>query len=199
MSPKKLDHIFPKKTPAEIELKITKNLKKILRDHYHESPSALKWICLKTGAHERAARNWYNGLNTPRSGHLLALARSYPAVLQMLLELIERPDLAAMCSPQRPSARHQGKNEKTGASARDEGAISCTINVTINLSISGKLNQRQLWFLGMLQHGQNVKAENITRTWSVSLRTAKYDIAAMIDAGLIRFVGIRGTGRYVVF
>lgn len=199
MSLEKLDHIFPKKSVDEIELQITKDLKKILRDSYREFPSALKWICIKTGVQERAARNWYNGRNPPRSGHLLALARSHPSVLRMILELAERPDLAAVCHLQKNSPRRHIKNEKIGASARNEGAIFCTINVTISLSLAGKLNQRQLWFLGMLQQGRGVKAENITRIWGVSLRTAKYDIAAMVDLGLIEFVGVRGKGRYQVF
>ena len=70
--------------------------------------------------------------------------------------------------------------------------------MTISLNRASQLNQRQLWFLGMLQQGYVIKAEHVTATWNVSLRTAKYDIATMAETGLIRFVGTRRTGSYEI-
>jgi hypothetical protein len=197
LSRKNLAYIFPRQNAEEIEFQITQNLKKILRAHYRNFPSALKWLCAKTGVRHRTARNWYEGCNPPSSGHLLILARSYPVVLKMILQLAGRPDLAALCLPDRSASDGRVTGTEKDSEASREGAITCTINVTLSLNTAIQLNQRQLWFLGMLQQCYSVKAEHITCIWSVSLRTAKYDIAAMVDAKLITFVGARGTGRYI--
>ncbi|GJL85310.1 MAG: hypothetical protein DHS20C02_10850 [Micavibrio sp.] len=198
MSRKIIDLKFPQQKSDEIELQITRNMKKILRDLYRDFPSALKWICIRTGVQERAARNWYDGRNPPNSGHLLILARRYPAVLQMILGLVGRPDLAAICMPKKSEQRFGALNVEMVSAAALEGANFCTINVTISLNMANKLNQRQLWFIGMLQQGYIVKAKNITNTWAVSLRTAKYDISSLTKMELIRFVGTKKTGRYEV-
>lgn len=198
MSLKNIDHKFPKEKADKIESKIAKKLRTILRDHYYDFPSAVKSICAKTGVHERAVRNWYDGRNPPSSGHFLVLARSYPAVLQMMLELAGRPDLAAACMQESNGSSHGTENAARGSEIETEGAIFCTINVTISLNMASQLNQRQLWFLGMLQQGYVIKAEHIITTWNVSLRTAKYDIATMAETGLIRFVGARRTGSYEI-
>lgn len=71
-----------------------------------------------------------------------------------------------------------------------------TINVSVNLGLAGKLNQRQLWFLGELQNHKEVRAEDIATAWEVALRTAKRDVAGLSAAGMIRFVGARKTGWY---
>jgi Fic family protein len=73
---------------------------------------------------------------------------------------------------------------------------SVTINVTLPLTQASNLNQRQLWFLGRVQQGLTSKADDIEAAWGVTLRTAKRDIAGLIDLQLIRFSGARKNGRY---
>lgn len=198
MSFKNLAYKFPRQNATEIEFQITQNLKQILRIHYQDFPSALKWLCARTGVRPRTARNWYEGCNPPSSGHLLVLARSYPAVLKMILQLAGRSDIASLCVPEKdehdPAPTDTEKDPRTGK----EGAIFCTINVTISLNIASHLNQRQLWFLGMIQQGYHVKAEHIIKTWDISIRTAKYDISSLVNLGLIRFTGTKGKGHYQV-
>lgn len=199
MSFKNLAHKFPRQNASEIEFHITQNLKQILRAHYHDFPSALKWLCVRTGVRPRTARNWYEGCNPPSSGHLLVLARSYPAILKMILQLAARSDLAALCTLEKEEPERTPADTEKGSVIGKDGAIFCTINVTIGLSTASKLNQRQLWFLGMLQQGYVVKAEHIMSTWSVSLRTAKYDIAQLANDGIIRFSGTKKAGKYEIF
>lgn len=198
MSRKIIDLKFPQQKAHEIDLKITQRVKKILRNLYRDFPSSLKWICIRTGVQERAARNWYDGRNPPNAGHLIILARCYPAVLQMLLDLIGRPDLAALCMPKQNEERFGTLTPEMVSSKDLEGANFCTISVTISLSLAKQLNQRQLWFVGMLQQGHKIKAENIAKTWGVSLRSAKYDISSLKKMGLIRFEGRGSAGRYEI-
>ncbi|MCB9979282.1 MAG: HTH domain-containing protein [Rhodospirillales bacterium] len=67
-----------------------------------------------------------------------------------------------------------------------------TINDTINL------NERQKWFLLRLKNDRNKTAEDIVRHFSVSLSTAKRDIAELKKWEAIRFHGSRKTGYYEV-
>jgi hypothetical protein len=75
-------------------------------------------------------------------------------------------------------------------------AMYCTINLTLPLRIASELNQRQLWFLGLLQQGERRKADHIAATWQVSTRMAKYDVEALVKKGLIRFNGAKKNGWY---
>lgn len=198
MSRKNLAYKFPRQNANEIERQITHNIREILRSHYQDFPSALKWLCARTDVRPRTARNWYEGCNPPSSGNLVVLARSYPAILRMILQLAGRHDLAALCIPEKEGTEYGPQNPQKSSETDQEGAIFCTINVTISLNTANRLNQRQLWFLGMIQQGYAVKAEHITGTWGISLRTAKYDIADLVETGLIRYLGPKGAGQYIL-
>lgn len=68
-------------------------------------------------------------------------------------------------------------------------------NVPINVPIKS-LNERQRWFLILLKRKNKARAEDIAVHFGVALKTAKRDIEGLKDAGKIRFVGARKTGRY---
>ena len=189
MSRKNNDYIFPSKTHEKIEAQITQELMKILRNHHHGS-SCVKWICRKTGAHERAVRNWYEGKNPPSSGHLIILAQSYPAVLQMILKMTGHGYLIPYIVPL----------DKVEAVAADpkRGAESDQ-NVPINVPIKSwptDINVRQKWFLVELGHTVKVSAASITERWGVTLKTAKRDVSDLKERGLITFNGARKSGHY---
>ena len=67
------------------------------------------------------------------------------------------------------------------------------IDVPINF-----LNERQDWFLVLLRHINEGRAEHITAEFGVSLKTARRDIERLKETGKIRFVGAKKTGRYEV-
>jgi Fic family protein len=71
-----------------------------------------------------------------------------------------------------------------------------SINVNIPSYIIEKLNKRQLWFLGLLQQNQNVKAEDIAVAWQINMRSAWRDITSLSNLGLIQFLGAKRTGKY---
>jgi hypothetical protein len=124
------------------------------------------------------------------------LARSSPNVLQVLLELVGRGDMAEAIKrefhpPNRPSlplflnAPMQIYSEKF-----------FTINVTINAEGAAKLNERQLWFLGLIQRGYDVRSSDIVAIWNITTRTARADMASLKKLKLVCFKGARRNGRY---
>ena len=107
-----------------------------------------------------------------------------------------RPDLAGLGAPKAGDERFGKLNPEMVSRAELEGANFCTISVTISLKHAQNLNQRQLWFLGMLQQGYRVRANDSVKTWDVSSRTAKYDISLLTKMGLVQFIGPPKTGKY---
>ena len=69
-------------------------------------------------------------------------------------------------------------------------------DVPINVSVNVPINERQQWFLNQLGVGKRVKAADFARHWNVALKTAKRDIAALKEQGIIEFVGPPKTGIY---
>jgi len=167
-----------------------------LRQEYAGARAAIKRIETATGISQNCVRKWYRGSNAPESVHLLELARIYPCVLRMILELIGRSDVWDACVrnsiPQKMQAEHS-----TGHLKRvvyyDKFVV---IGVIVNLMIGCQLNQRQLWFLGRLQQGHKVKVDDISAVWRVHFRTAQRDITGLRRASLIRLAGVRREGCY---
>jgi hypothetical protein len=58
------------------------------------------------------------------------------------------------------------------------------------------LNERQLWFLDMLQKTERMKNKHIASHWNVALRTAKRDTEALIAKGFIASMRSGGTGWF---
>jgi hypothetical protein len=171
-------------------------VQKALRHEYRNQHAAVKRIARKTGIEVRAIRNWYEGRKPPKAIHLLLLATHYPEILCLLIKRIGRADLwmayqhTMDCLPDDATGGHNAVAEPVYS------AKSCTINTAVDIERAGRLNQRQLWFLGLLQQGHRSRARDIMSVWRVSARAAKYDLAGLTDLNLIRFSGARKTGYY---
>ena len=193
MSFAKNDQILP---PIVTDKELAILVQKILRHEYKNRSAAVKRIGKKTGIELRAIRDWYEGRKPPKSIHLLLLATHYQEVLLLVMKLIGRTDLWVAYQQYINSLNTDPGEPKNPLSETIYSARSCTINVTLNIESAGKLNQRQLWFLGLLQQGHKIKAADIMAVWKVSFRAAKYDVAGLADLELVRFVGARKTGYY---
>lgn len=198
MSVSKKDRVFPTKSVGIADAELAKLIATGLRKDYGDLPSAIKEIGLKTGANLRAIKNWYEGRNAPSSSHLLTLARSSPSILQIVLEQVGGADLrdAFMLLEMGDNKGMDGKTSLKNAPGIAENSFR--IQVDISPAIAGKLNERQLWFLGILQQGQKLKTADIAAQWSVTGRSARGDVAALTELGLIRLVGSRKAGWYVL-
>lgn len=184
MSFPKNDQVFPDISEEELAQIIAYALRK---NHGHFG-SAVKQIGRLINAEPRTIRNWYEGRNAPSLRHFLILARHSPSLVESFLSLAGHGDMVDL---------FDGTDIVSNVpKTKIYSVSSVTINVTLPLTQASNLNQRQLWFLGRVQQGLTSKADDIEAAWGVTLRTAKRDIAGLIDLQLIRFSGARKNGRY---
>jgi len=195
MSFKFLDRSFPIKPQPISDAELAEIVAAALREDFGETPSTIKHIGQLTGARLRTIKNWFEARNAPSSGHLLLLARSSPALLKFIIEQIGGDDLWDAFN----LLGNRATGAKTAKNAPKKGRIYSAEFCTINFpkgNGSKHFNQRQMWFLESLKQGDHCKADDIAKTWKVSPRTAKYDIAKLMNAGLVQFVGAKKTGCY---
>ena len=195
MSYRKNDQLFQSGDGPSNEAYIALAIANAPRKDYGELGSAVKRIGRRIGAHPRAIRNWYEARNAPNSMHLLLLAQASPEVFQALLVLLGRSDILEVLQSEKLAAE---KIANLPAISETHGEDYFTINVKISAALRCQLNHRQLWFLGLLQEGHNIRAAHISTCWGVTLRTARADIAQMIEQRLVRFRGNKKEGKYKV-
>lgn len=169
-----------------------------LRYEHQADTSVVKEIGIITGANLHTINKWCQAVNAPKSAHLLMLAASYPQVLKNVLEMIGRGDVWELCLAENIPDRMRpvpGRQLNGKQFYRDKFV---PINVIVDLEIAIKLNQRQLWFVGQLQHGKRLKADDIVSQWWVNRKTAKRDISSLVEYGVIRYNGARKNGFYTI-
>lgn len=169
-----------------------------LRKEHQNDTSCVKHIQAKTRISENTISKWYRALNAPKTSHFLILATNYPEVLKGLLVMIGREDVWRYCLlkniPQKMSA---GTDESIENKALYSDKY-VHIDVVLNREIAAKVNQRQLWFLGELQNGQSIPGRQMAKIWKKSQRTARRDIQAMLNLGLIKYCGSPKNGHYIL-
>lgn len=193
MSQRKYDHIWSCKNADCLEQKIGEKVAEILRQEYAGKASPMKNISSKTGITADTIRKWYSGRKPPHLAHFLILAQNYPTILCMFLEAVRHDYLIPHIQPQ-----GQG-SEITVQTRKKEPEVdqNVPINVPINSWPAG-LNERQIWFLTELSRSIRIAAEDIARCKNVTGKTAKRDIANLKARRLIRFVGAKKTGSYLL-
>ena len=142
---------------------------------------------------------WYEGRNPPNSSHFVMLARHSPSVMRVLMELVGQRDFWERYQQESlvPETSADGTKNRLAGKVYTEKSFG--INVKIDFALGSKLNARQLWFLGLLQQGHKIKADHIALTWQVTVRAGEIDIAGLVKAKLIRFVGAKKTGGYEAY
>jgi len=196
MSFLKSDRLFPIEPDLSNERHVADFIAQALRHEYEEVHSAVKVIGRQTGAHPRAIRNWYDGVNAPNCTHLITLARHTPVILETFLGLTGHKTIWEFYRKHGSGHDYSMTVRKTNSKQAVYGDKSVTINVAVNVKDAVDLNQRQLWFLGCIQGGKKPRTEAITEIWDVTLRTAKRDVAGLVKKKLIRFSGAKKTGLY---
>jgi len=171
----------------------------ILRQAHPRSDTPIKRIALVTGANHNNIAKWYHGSNLPKLRNFLMLAKHYPNMLRLMLQLIGRGDVWELCVQHGIPQKMLSERPQTHPRQRVYSDRFVSINVVVDSLISSKLNQRQLWFLGSLQQGYNVKVEDIVTVWKITCRTARRDITGLKDTWLIRFAGARRNGHYELY
>ncbi len=192
----KNDRLFPSQFQINEDQNITKIIAESLRSEYSEIHSAIKVIGQQTGAHPRAIRNWYEGVNAPNCSNLVVLAQHTPVLLKAFLEVTGHKTVWEFYERNGSQYDYALRIKKFAAPGAVFSDRFVTINVTLDRKKANDLNQRQLWFLSQLQAKSSPRAEDIAQTWDVTLRSARRDVAGLIDKNLIRFIGCNKTGFY---
>lgn len=197
MSFSKRDQVFPFKPRAISDPELARIVAYALHQDFGDKRHAIKHISRLTGANLRSIKNWYIGVNVPSSGHLLLLARSSETLLHFILEQIGGEDLRDAFQLLNGGINDNKNRAKLVTERKIYGDNSVTIKVTINPNDICDLNERQLWFLGQLQKPDKTCTKDIAKTWRVTGRTAKRDVAMLVEKKLICFKGAKKTGSYV--
>ena len=197
MSPKETGNKLTGETREKLERKIARLVAAALREDYGDERHAIKRISRDIPIDSlNTIKAWYEGRNAPNSAHLIMLARHSPSVMAVLMDMLGNRDVWERYQHELSSSANAGKSAKNVSLEKVYTEKSFGINVRIDFAVGSKLNARQLWFLGLLQQGHALKAEHIAVTWRVTARAGETDIAGLVKAKLVRFVGARKTGRY---
>ena len=195
-----------------------------LRTELGNSHRATKTVMRWTGASERTVKHWLAGQHGPGGAYLIVLMRESEAVFEAVLTAADRRDavvaarmLAAhgtMVEVMRlveregdmlskvgllETSQHVGPAER-GLDDHKNDRTNDPINDR-NRQPAGpppkdRLNPRQRWSIELLAAGKDLRADDIRRRWGVSDKTARRDVAALKQRGMIEFVGPLRTGHY---
>ena len=196
MSPAKKDSYLSAKLTDQT---IAKKVSEALHHEHADVTAAIKQIERITGIKAVTASKWYNGIYAPKSRHLLIMAAHYPQVLQAVCELIGISSIwqqavhTGLVKEMRADLDNQWGKWKKSSSIGDRFV---TIQVKVDLQNATLLNQRQLWFIGQLQQGYKMHADDLINTWNVHSRTAKRDLAGLLEAKLIVAIKMGRSCKY---
>ena len=137
----------------------------------------------------------YDGENSPSLLHFVLLARNYPELVDLFLDLCQRQSEKSPASgtEQRPEGTQDSGISKLRLSKMATGNVGNNVG---NQDGIGACNSRQLWFMLRLQEGATATAEALADCWRVSVRTAERDITALRHRGLITYHGSKRAGYY---
>jgi hypothetical protein len=173
-----------------------------------------------TGASERTVKHWLAGHHGPAGEYLIDLIRESEAVYEAILSAAGRRDavvaarmlaahgamaevMALVRREKWPPAvdsatsadQHDGR-PLMGSDDRSNDRINDRKTDPASPLPEDALNPRQRWYLEALAEGRDVRASDLQRRWDVSEKTARRDVAALKERGIIEFVGAHRTGRY---
>lgn len=176
----------------------------LLRKEHGDSHRAIKQLMRQTDASERTVKHWLAGQHGPDAVYFLRLVVSSPVIRAFVLGLIEGPTAALQTDLVDRFTLARAREAYAAGEVAGRGAATVVRKndpervperVPIHDPDWAELNERQRWFLGRVAEGR-CGAKEITVAWTVSLKTARRDIAALKAADLICYVGSRRKGRY---
>ncbi len=181
-----------------------RTIAELLRKEHGDSHRAIKQLMRQTDASERTVKHWLSGQHGPDTVYFLRLVVSSPVIRAFFLGLIESPTARAPNDPvDRISLARAREAYAAGEAAGGGAAAHLPKNDPnrvperdpINVPDQADLNERQRWFLDRVAQGR-CDAREIAAAWTVSLKTARRDIAALKAARLVSYFGSRRKGRY---
>lgn len=194
MSQPKMAQTFPARKEANLDKILMSEIPKILRAA-ESQPSMRKRLARKSGMSPRTIQKWCDGKNMPSLSSYIHLARCYPKLVDLFLDMCQ-------FRPTKPAASRKGKltaeaqnSDITNPLGTSKGANYVGNNVGNRDGVEA-CNSRQLWFMLRLQEGATATAEALADCWRVSVRTAERDITGLRQRGLVAYHGSKRMGHY---
>jgi hypothetical protein len=181
------------KSTRDFEKKIAKMVSLALQKDFPKTKLAARAIATEIDVNFDAIKRWYNGLNTPISGHFLALMKVSPSLFISVLKEVGREDV--LCEILLNS--EGSEKESHCQNGNTPNAKSGPINGPRNRESPDSL-LRQKWFVDQIRESRTPSISSIMDYWKVSRRKAKWDIASLKNRGTIAFVGAKKNGRYLL-
>ena len=181
-----------------------RTIAELLRKEHGDSHRAINQLMRQTDASERTVKHWLSGQHGPDTVYFLRLVVSSPVIRAFFLGLIESPtapppndpvDRISLARAREAYAAGEAAGEKASAHRPKNDPNRVPERDPINVPDQAELNERQRWFLDRVAQGR-CDAREIAAAWTVSLKTARRDIATLKEVGLISYVGSRRKGRY---
>ncbi len=193
MSFPKISRTLPKKVTRKMVIEI---VSKTLHQAHRNDGSAVKRISRQAGVNTHTVGKWLLGLYAPTTAHFLTLLTHYPEMLCALLKVTGNE--AAWRVMQLLIKHDHIASGRTNLMANQSiyTPNSVGVNVIVPRQFASKLNARQLWFLGKLQQGAELRSTEIINEWAVNLPVAQRDVRQMVALNLIRFEGAPKNGHY---
>ena len=176
----------------------------LLRKEHGDSRRAIKQLMRQTDASERTVKHWLSAQHGPDTVYFLRLVVSSPVIRAFVLGLLEGPaaipltgpvDRISLARAREAYAAGEAAGGRSATGAREYDPEHVPERDPINVPDWVELNERQHWFLDRIAQGR-CNARDLSVAWEVSMKTARRDIAALKDAGLLCYVGSRRKGRY---
>jgi transcriptional regulator with XRE-family HTH domain len=197
MSQRKYDLIWSCQTAGYLEQKIGEKVAEILRREHAGEGCHIRNISSKTGISSNTIRKWYGGRKPPYLAHFMILAKYYPAILQMFLEGAGHEYLIPHIRPEKQEPESTAEHCAKPRTLQNEAEKNFRLHADLDPRIAGELNNRQLWFWGLIKQEQQARTAAICAQWpSITDRTARSDVAKLVKMNLIRFVGEKKHRQY---
>ncbi len=174
-----------------------------LKSELGSDPQSVQIVSNWTGATERTVNNWLNGVTGPSGLYLIRLLRKSDAVLETVLSLAARNEMLERYYETRrersstPIGQNVGFPPKTGRKHAGVDPDRDPDDPEIDLNVTDLVGPRQIWFLQELRRKPKATAKDICQFFGVSQKTAKRDVAALKQLGIIGYEGSHRKGRYV--
>ncbi|HOO81390.1 MAG TPA: DeoR family transcriptional regulator [Alphaproteobacteria bacterium] len=188
MSLRKTDRVFQTRNQELSNKKLAEIIAGALRSDFGDLYSSVKEIDRATGIKFNTVKKWYEASTVPSLRHFLLLLECSSSLREFVLcylfgeDILDDLALISSVDQSRPVFENNTDFEPK--------------NVTINDTI--RLNERQKWFLLLLQNERKAAAKNIVEKWGVSFRTARRDIQGLKEDGRIEYCGSNKSGRYSI-
>jgi len=176
------------KTDPEFHNNLNADISNILKIKYDQNTSSLKALARDLNMNPRVVKNWYEGTRIPSLENFIKLCQVIPELKDMFDE---------KCSI--INDNNALKNSNDDCEFEIYTITFDSIKSHKQFAKLQNLNQRQLWFYNQInERKQNLKANDIIAKYAVSIATAHRDIKILMELRLIKFIGPKKTGSYVI-